>query len=497
MTRLMPPSAPLLFALAALAAFASPLAGLVLAGAALFAQIGIFAIHTAGALLDGWKGSGRQNAAQDAATDAGKRLFFSVHVATHNEPPRVVIRTVEALAAQAGFGDYEVIVIDNNTRDEAMWRPVEAFCRGAGPRIRFLHRMGVEGAKSGALDIALAEADARTTHVVTVDADYEARADFLAAAARALRAYDVDFVQFPQAYRHTAGTHDGVSLELADYFRRHARQANVASAMLLTGTLSVVSKEALEAAGGWRARTITEDAELGVRLCAAGFRGRFVDDVVGRGLLPLSYKSLETQRYRWASGNLRTLLDHVFAMRGSLGQRVLIASQLTAWTNLALVPAAVLLGGALRAALTGRPVGLGALTASLVLALILIGLAWPLYRSAGTSASGRSTFLKSLAARLSLAPASALATMDAALDRPQRFKVTNKSLAAIESAPLSLAALASFAAAVLVGVASAALASPALAVGAVCLALPLPASMIVHRDLARYGETLAAAEGLA
>ncbi len=62
----------------------------------------------------------------------------SVHVPTYNEPPQMVIETLNALA-RLDYPDYEVVVIDNNTRDPDIWQPVEAHCRALGERFRFFH----------------------------------------------------------------------------------------------------------------------------------------------------------------------------------------------------------------------------------------------------------------------------------------------------------------------------------------------------------------------
>ena len=45
----------------------------------------------------------------------------------------MMIRTLDALA-RLDYDNFEVIVIDNNTPDEATWRPVEEHCRQLGPR---------------------------------------------------------------------------------------------------------------------------------------------------------------------------------------------------------------------------------------------------------------------------------------------------------------------------------------------------------------------------
>lgn len=104
--------------------------------------------------------------------DADRPLVFSVHVATCDEPPALVIATLESLDAQIDPPDFEVIVMDNNTADPAVWHPVRDWCQGHG-RFRFLHEDRVEGAKAGALNIAFAATNPKATHVVVVDADYQ------------------------------------------------------------------------------------------------------------------------------------------------------------------------------------------------------------------------------------------------------------------------------------------------------------------------------------
>ena len=57
---------------------------------------------------------------------AGKLAHFprvSIHVPTHNEPPLMVMQTLNSLA-RLDYPNFEVIVLDNNTSDESLWRPV-------------------------------------------------------------------------------------------------------------------------------------------------------------------------------------------------------------------------------------------------------------------------------------------------------------------------------------------------------------------------------------
>lgn len=265
------------------------------------------------------------------------RPFISVHVATHNEPPEMVIATLDALAAM-DYPAFEVVLLDNNTADPAMWRPVKKHVTSLGNRFRFLHRKGVIGAKAGALNIGLSVCNPRTRYVAIVDADYQVTSDFLSAAICAFND-EIQFVQFPQAYRN-AQRAGPVVAELSDYFRTFPTAANRSGASLLTGTLSVVAIDALRAVGGWPTESITEDAELGVALWKTGARGLYVDKIVGRGLLPLDLAGLRIQRNRWVTGNIQTLVGALRDWR-TLRQRrgkIAVAAQLTAWSGFLAIP---------------------------------------------------------------------------------------------------------------------------------------------------------------
>jgi cellulose synthase/poly-beta-1,6-N-acetylglucosamine synthase-like glycosyltransferase len=425
-------------------------------------------------------------------TDEFNTPVFSVHIATHSEPPDMVIRTLQALQNQDWPDDlYEIVVMDNNTLDEAMWRPVEAFCANNSKRLNFLHQINVHGAKAGALNIALDHTRADASHIVTVDADYVVGSDFLSAAASALERTGADYVQFPQAYSGVTGVAAGVDAELEEYFRSNAEVADEAEAVLLTGTLCVISRNALVAAGGWSGKTTTEDAEMGVRLCNAGFTGRFINQIVGQGLLPFSLADLEKQRYRWCSGNLQTLLGHfrmIFTRQGSMSlhKRLVIVSQLTAWFNLALIPALILMA----ALLAGRGQSVEAILAASV---IVLGLSDVVLRVIGRGLRdglGLSVTANAIACRLALAPRSAKATFDAALGEKLNFIVTNKSGSDRSSGiqiPLVQLVLFSISLAALLSASSM---NPLVVVALLTFLLPLPAAIFTANSLNSYRESI-------
>lgn len=145
--------------------------------------------------------SRRRPAGADAdARRDGPFPFVSVHVPTHNEPPEMVLETLRSLLA-LDYDRFEIVVLDNNTDDEALWRPVEAFCAQHAERLRFHHLADWPGYKSGALNFGLTVSDPRTELVAVVDADYVVEPHWLRATAPMFADPGLAFVQSPQDYQ--------------------------------------------------------------------------------------------------------------------------------------------------------------------------------------------------------------------------------------------------------------------------------------------------------
>jgi exo-beta-1,3-glucanase (GH17 family)/cellulose synthase/poly-beta-1,6-N-acetylglucosamine synthase-like glycosyltransferase len=234
--------------------------------------------------------------------------FVSIHLACYNEPPEMVILTLDSLAA-LDYENYEVLVIDNNTKREEVWRPVEAHCAKLGAKFRFFHLEPWPGFKAGALNYGLTQTDARAEVVAVVDADYEVRSDWL----RALTGYFLDpkvaVVQCPQAHRdyeHNAFRRM-TNWEYDGFFRIGMHHRNERNAIIQHGTMTMVRRTALVDTGAWSEWTICEDAELGLRLMREGLDLVYVDEIMGRGLTPADFTAYKSQRYRWAFGAMQIM----------------------------------------------------------------------------------------------------------------------------------------------------------------------------------------------
>jgi hypothetical protein len=236
--------------------------------------------------------------------------MVSLHVPAHNEPPDMVIDTLRSLL-RIDYPRYEIILIDDNTDDEALWRPVQAWCRRHG--VKFAHLEDWPGYKSGALNYALRHmTDERAEVIGVVDSDYQIEPGFLRRCAPAFAEPWVGFVQSPQDYR---------GWEAARYYRRlyysykyffavSQPSRNERDGAIFAGTMGLIRRVALEQLGGWDEWCITEDAELSLRLLRAGFSGLHVDQSFGRGIMPLTFEALKGQRYRWCFGGIQILRMH-------------------------------------------------------------------------------------------------------------------------------------------------------------------------------------------
>lgn len=259
--------------------------------------------------------------------------FVSIHLACCNEPPDMVILTLNSLA-HLDYPNFEVVVVDNNTRDEALWKPVEAWCERAGARFRFFHLPQWPGFKAGALNFALEHTDPRAQVVGVVDADYAVTRDWLSVLVGHFEEPQVAVVQAPQSHRDYESSffQRMCAFEFDGFFRIGMHHRNERNAIIQHGTMTLIRREALERTGGWAEWCICEDAELGLRLMHAGYETRYVDRVLGRGLTPADFGAFKSQRFRWAFGAMQILKGH----RGwLLGRGPLSAGQryhfLTGW----------------------------------------------------------------------------------------------------------------------------------------------------------------------
>jgi len=235
----------------------------------------------------------------------------SIHIPACREPPEMVKATLDAVARLA-YPNFECIIVVNNTPDEAMWQPVEEHCRTLGERFRFVNALKLEGYKAGALRLALAHTAPDAEIIGVIDADYAVSPDWLADLVPAFADAKVGLVQAPQDHRDSRRSplHHTMNGEYAGFFDIGMVQRNEANAIIVHGTMCLIRRTALEAAGGWSSDTICEDTDLGLTILELGWQAHYTNRRYGYGLLPDTFEAYKKQRDRWASGGFQIVKKH-------------------------------------------------------------------------------------------------------------------------------------------------------------------------------------------
>ncbi|MBI1423908.1 MAG: glycosyltransferase [Gammaproteobacteria bacterium] len=235
----------------------------------------------------------------------------SIHVPAYNEPPEMLAQTLRALA-QLDYPNYEVIVIDNNTKDPAVWQPIEALCKTLGERFRFFHVDPLAGFKAGALNFAMRHTDPAAEIVAVIDSDYIVEPGWLRDLAPQFSNAAVAIVQAPQDYRdYGESVFKAMCFsEYRGFFFIGMVTRNERNAIIQHGTMTMVRKSVLEDINGWSEWCITEDAELGLRIFEQGHEAVYISKSYGRGLMPDTFNDYKKQRYRWAYGAVQILKRH-------------------------------------------------------------------------------------------------------------------------------------------------------------------------------------------
>ncbi|MBA3029125.1 MAG: glycosyltransferase [Desulfobacteraceae bacterium] len=247
--------------------------------------------------------------------------MVSIHIPTYNEPPDMMFETLDALS-RLDYPDFEVIVMDNNTKDADMWEPVSEYCKKLGPRFRFFHVNPLAGFKAGALNYALKQTHPKAKVVAVIDSDYVVNSQWLRDLVPAFRSPQIAIVQAPQDYRDSKANifKSMCYYEYKGFFHIGMMTRNERNAIIQHGTMTMVRRVSLEEVGGWAEWCITEDAELGLRIFNAGYEAIYTPRSYGKGFMPDTFDDYKKQRFRWAYGSVQIMKKHFRVLLGKEGQ---------------------------------------------------------------------------------------------------------------------------------------------------------------------------------
>jgi cellulose synthase/poly-beta-1,6-N-acetylglucosamine synthase-like glycosyltransferase len=235
----------------------------------------------------------------------------SIHIPAYREPPEMLKQTLDAVA-RLDYPHFECVVVINNTPEPALWQPVEEHCRALGERFKFVYAETLPGYKAGALRLALQHTADDAAIIGVIDADYVVHPDWLKDLVPAFADPTVGLIQAPQDHRdgERSVMHYALNGEYAGFFDIGMVERNEANAIIVHGTMCLIRRAALEAAGSWSSDTIVEDTDVGLTILELGWRALYTNRRYGHGLLPDTYEAFKKQRHRWAYGGIQIVRKH-------------------------------------------------------------------------------------------------------------------------------------------------------------------------------------------
>lgn len=228
-----------------------------------------------------------------------------VQIPSFNEGP-VLRRGVEAAAALDWPRDkLHIQILDDSTDETAVLaRTVAAELRAKGFDVAALQRTDRSGFKGGALH----EAMQLTPHdyFAIFDVDYVPPSDFLRTCMRVFVAKPQ--TAFVQARFDFLNPHENALTEMqmvtldAHLGMEQATRYWAGHPLPFNGTCGIWQRAAIEAGGGWKGDTVTEDLDLTYRGWVKGWRSVFLVSVPVPGELPADRKTWLRQQQRWQDG---------------------------------------------------------------------------------------------------------------------------------------------------------------------------------------------------
>jgi hypothetical protein len=250
------------------------------------------------------------------ACGTGRQPRVCIQLPCYAEPPEVVIATLDRLA-RLDYPDFEVMVCDNNTPDEALWRPLEAHCHRLNARLgqdrfRFFHVASLPGAKAGALNYCLdrMDPDAETRRGDRRRLSFAAR--FPYAHRRILRRSGNRLCSDAARLSRLGGERVSDRMLLGIYAQQQGRAVGPQRIWRCIHDRDDVRDQTRRAGGGGPLGGMVPDRRFrGVGPAARiGQRGIYLRETFGRGLIPESFSDYKKQRLRWTAGPVQQLRRH-------------------------------------------------------------------------------------------------------------------------------------------------------------------------------------------
>jgi cellulose synthase/poly-beta-1,6-N-acetylglucosamine synthase-like glycosyltransferase len=243
--------------------------------------------------------------------DPQRLPFITTQIPIYNEL-NVAERIIDAVVLFDYPPDrHEIQVLDDSTDEtrKIVAKKIKAL-KDRGVCIRHIIRPDRKGFKAGALKYGMERA--RGELITIFDADFVPPRDFL------LKSVPFFVMDHGLGLVQARWTHLNAdkslitklqSIGINGHFMVEQSARNWNGLMMnFNGTAGVLRKKAIEDAGNWQEDTLTEDMDLSYRMQLAGWRCRYVLDLVAPAEIPEDINAFKNQQFRWAKGSIQTAI---------------------------------------------------------------------------------------------------------------------------------------------------------------------------------------------
>ena len=227
----------------------------------------------------------------------------SILIPAYNEG-EVMERALTSMM-QIDYPEYEVLVIDDGSTDDTLLLAAEWEGQRGPAEFRVITKSN--GGKASALNAGIAYS--KHPLIFCMDADSSLEPQTLLRAARHFADPAVGAVAGNVKVENRGRIITRLqALEYIEGLNMPRRaQGFVAAVNIVPGPVGMFRREALEEVGGYDTDTFAEDADLTLKMMAAGWRVEYEDTAVAWSEAPEKWIDLVQQRYRWTRGILQAL----------------------------------------------------------------------------------------------------------------------------------------------------------------------------------------------
>jgi cellulose synthase (UDP-forming) len=239
-----------------------------------------------------------------------------IYITVCGEPVEIVRKTARAALAME-YPHFKVFLLnDGFVAKKDNWQEIDALADELG--IKSITRREPGGAKAGNINNAM-----RTTHspyVVVFDADHIPHVDFLKKTMGYFIDPDMGFVQTPQFYQnqYVNEVTETAWNQQTLFFAPIMSGKNRLNSAFMCGTNMVLSRTAIDEAGGMCEFNIAEDFLTSLFVHDKGWKSVYVPKVLAEGLAPEDFLSYYKQQYRWTRGSLEVIFKYNPLLRRGL-----------------------------------------------------------------------------------------------------------------------------------------------------------------------------------